>query len=111
MDTLSDYRRIIKEILQDHASERPSFGDVDVELVTDETNDHYELSYVGWDGYRRIHGSVIHLDIRDGKIWIQHDGTEDGVATTLMEAGISRDRIVLAFQHPSRRKLSEFAAA
>jgi hypothetical protein len=52
---------------------------------------------------------VIHIDLRDGKVWIQHDGTEDGVAGELVEAGIPRDRIVLAFHHPSKRKYSDFA--
>ena len=39
---------------------------------------HYELMYAGWNGPYRIHGSVLHVDIRNGKVWIQHDGTEEG---------------------------------
>ena len=111
MDTLTRYRQLIMDILREHAQEKPAYGEVEVELVLDESHDHYELSYVGWDDFRRIHGSVVHVDIRDGKIWVQHDGTEDGVATRLLEAGVPRDRIVLAFQHPDKRKLTEFAAA
>jgi len=51
-------------------------------------------------------GSVI-----DGRFWIQYDGTEDGIATQLVEAGVSRDRIVLAFKHPDLGKFTDFAAA
>ena len=30
----------------------------------------------------------MHLDIKDGKIWIQHDGTEVDVDTILLEKGV-----------------------
>lgn len=53
---------------------------------------------------------VLHIDIRDEKIWIQHDGTEGGVALELVEAGIPRDRIVLAFKPPDIRPHTGFAA-
>jgi hypothetical protein len=56
-----------------------------------------------------VHGSVIHIDLRGEKVWIQHDGTEAGVALELEAAGIPREQIVLAFQHPSRRKHTPYA--
>jgi hypothetical protein len=67
--------------------------------------------YTGWEKYYRVHGSVLHIDIRNGKVWIQHDGIEGGVAEELVEAGIPRDHIVLAFQPPSLRQYTEYAAA
>ena len=39
-----------------------------------------------------------HVEIIDGKNWIQRDGTEDGVALDFTAAGISPDEIVLAYQ-------------
>ncbi|WP_372478204.1 element excision factor XisI family protein [Nostoc mirabile] len=60
---------------------------------------------------RRVHGCLIHIDIIDGKIWIQRDGTEEGVATELVKAGITKDRIVLGFRSEELRKDSEFAIA
>ena len=66
--------------------------------------------YAGWNGPYRIHGSVLHVDIRDGKVLIQYDGTEDGVAEELVKAGIPRDRIVLAFKPPEVRKFTDYAA-
>jgi hypothetical protein len=89
----------------------PSHGDIAVETVFDEANDHYELIYAGWSGPYRIHGSAIHIDIRNDKIYIQHDGTEEGVATHLLQAGIPHDQIVLAFKHPDVRSDTEFAVA
>jgi hypothetical protein len=34
---------------------------------------------LGWDRKARVHGCLVHLDIIDGKIWVQRDETEDGV--------------------------------
>ena len=80
-------------------------------VIIDEAQDHYELIYSGWNGPYRIHGSVLHLDIRDGKVWIQHDGTEEGVAEKLVSAGIPRECIVLAFKAPEIRPHTGFASA
>ena len=37
--------------------------------------------------------------------------SEHGVVTELLEAGIPKDRIVMAFKPPERRRLMEFAVA
>jgi len=66
---------------------------------------------VGWDGDRRIYYVLAHVEIVDGKVWIQHDGTEDGVATELVAAGVSKSDIVLGFHEPEIRPYTEFAAA
>ena len=87
----------------------PARGNVQIETIFDEANDHYELMYAEWNGPHRIHGSVLHLDIRDGKVWIQYDGTEAGIAEELVKAGIPRDRIVLAFKPPEARKFTDYA--
>ena len=57
----------------------------------------------------RVHGCIMHLEIRDGKVWIQYDGTEDGVALELVQRGIPRDQIVLAFKPQTVRKYTDYA--
>jgi hypothetical protein len=37
--------------------------------------------------------------------------TEVGIANELIEAGVPKEDIVLAFHHPEERKYTEFAAA
>ena len=111
MDAVDEYRRVVRELIRRYAETKPSLGDVQVEIVFDEANDHYELMYAGWHRHYRIHGSVLHLDIRGGKVWIQYDGTEEGVAEELVKAGIPRDHIVLAFKPPDVRKLTDYAVA
>jgi hypothetical protein len=111
MDELGRYRQIIRDLIQEYAKYTPARGDVQIEVIFDETNDHYELIYAGWNGPYRIHGSVLHIDIRGGKVWIQHDGTEDGIALELVAAGIPHDHIVLAFKPPEIRPYTDFASA
>jgi hypothetical protein len=109
MAELSDYPAIVKGIIREHARISSNDSGIQVETIFDDEQGHYELMYAGWEGLRRVHGSVIHVDIRDGKIWIQHDGTEGGIATELTEAGVPADRIVLAFHHPYKRPYTGFA--
>jgi hypothetical protein len=51
----------------------------------------------------------LHLDIIDGKIWIQQDGTEIGTANELVELGVSKQDIVLGFDPPNLRQYTDFA--
>jgi len=109
MGDLDYYRQIIRKIINEHAQFEPALGEIEIETVFDVANDHYELVFTGWNGPYRIQVSVLHFDIRDGKIWIQFDGTEEGIAEELLKAGIPRDRIVLAYKHPEIRQHMDFA--
>jgi hypothetical protein len=111
VDELARYRAVTKEMIRSYADCGRPEGEIEVEVIFDAENDHYELIYNGWHGVHRVEGSVLHIDIRDDKIWIQHDGTEDGVAEEFVRLGIPRDRIVLAFKHPSGRPHTGFAVA
>lgn len=97
MDRLTDYRRIIRQELQAFADwvGKADRG-VRYEVVHDPAIDHFELVNSGWDGRRRIHGVVYHLDIIDGKVWVQYDATDRPIAEALAEAGIPKSDIVLA---------------
>jgi hypothetical protein len=58
---------------------------------------------------KRCYGVVLHIDIIDGKIWIQQDGTELGSANELVELGVPRQDIVLGFDTPNLRQYTDFA--
>ena len=85
-------------------------GQIDTEAVIDPVKDHYEVMHVGWDRRRRVHGCVVHIDIRAGKVWVQYDGTSLPVAEELAAAGIPREDIVLAFHPAELRQHTGFAA-
>ena len=110
MDKVLKYGDCVRRVLEQRAHPS-SDATVETQLIMDETRDHYLLLYVGWCGHDRVRGSVLHIDIKDGRIWIQHDGTEDGVANDLVEMGVPKEDIVLGFQHPEMRALTDFAVA
>jgi hypothetical protein len=111
MDTIERYREIIESILLVYTKIPYSHGDFRSEAIFDRTRDRYVLMNVGWDNKKRVHGSLVHIDIIDGKLWIQRDGLEHGVVTELLEAGIPKDRIVMAYRSIEVRRLMEFAVA
>lgn len=111
MDTLTHYREMIKQIIRRHAGYDLRMDDLRVETVFDETNDHYALVEAGWHNDRRIEGQVIHVDLINGKFWIQFDGTEYGVARELEDLGVPRSDIVLAFHSPEKRPFTDYAVS
>jgi hypothetical protein len=111
MDTSESDRQLIESIMVEYAKVPYAYGDFHLQTIFDREQNHYLLMFVGWEGIRRVHGCLVHVDIIDGKFWIQRDGTESGITRELMDAGVTKDRIVLAFRSPEMRKISEFAIA
>src|SRR5438093_324667 len=98
MDPLEHYRTTIENTLIEYTKIPFAVGDIQTEAIFDRSRDRYVLMNVGWLQGKRVHGSLVHVDIINGKIWVQRDGTEDGVTKEFVEAGIPKDRIVLAFK-------------
>jgi hypothetical protein len=103
------YRTYIQQLLKQHAKYKAAHGEVEAQTIFDKENDRYLLVHVGWNGSHRIYGCVLHLDIKDGKIWVQQDGTELGIANELVELGVPTQDIVLGFHSAFMRKFTEFA--
>lgn len=111
MDNLIVYRQAIQKILTDYASLSASGSGVDAQLLFDEQHDHYQLMYVGWENGRRVYGSIIHMDILGGKVWLQYNGTELDLAQELLDLGVAREDIVLGFRSPAARAHTGYAVA
>ncbi|MDI9638035.1 XisI protein [Oscillatoria amoena NRMC-F 0135] len=108
---VEQYRQYIQQLLSERAkraSPQQNAQEYEVQTVFDTERDHYQLLYVGWRGSRREFGCILHLDIKDGKIWIQHDGTEVGMANQLVELGVPKTDIILAFHEPEIRQFTDF---
>jgi hypothetical protein len=104
MGTRERDRELVQRILTEYAQIPYAHGAIERETVFDREADRYLLMLVGWDGVRRVHGCLIHIDLMGKEIWVQRDGTERGVARDLIEAGVPQDRIVLAFRSPEVHK-------
>jgi hypothetical protein len=98
MDKVANYRRIIRRLVNQYAQYRPSHGQIESIPVCDAKTDNYVLIHAGWDNIRRIHATVFHLRLRDGKILIEEDGLEQGIAQDLLDAGVSPKDIVYVLE-------------
>lgn len=110
MDTELKYQEIVERVLTEYAHIPYTYGNIQTLTVFDRVQQHYLLVNIGWDN-RRIHGVLVHIDIIEGKCWIQRDGTEEGIAYDLEAAGIPKEHIVLAFHPPEVRPQTGYAPA
>ena len=110
MDTIAEYEHILQDILSTHARIPFANEQIQSRTVFQHEAHCYLLLAMGWQQKKRIHDCLVHADIIEGKIWLQTDETEYGIANELVDAGIPKDRIVLGFHSPEIRALSGFAA-
>lgn len=110
MDTVKSYQNFILQLLEAYAAIPPSYPTtLKDEVVADKQGNHFQLLTLGWENGRFIHETVFHLDIIDGKIWIQQNNTEADIAQELVDLGVPKTDIVIGFQKPELRALSGYA--
>ena len=107
------YQQYIQKLLNDRAQrlsqQNPLEDEYEIQTIFDSQRHHYQLLSVGWRDNQREFGCLLHLDIKEGKIWIQYDGTEVGIANQLVEMGVPKQDIVLAFHEPAVRQFTDFS--
>ncbi len=112
MDKLTHYQNLVIQLLENHEKmARPDHDDYEPHTIFDKEKNRYMLFHVGWSGRKRIHIPTLYVHVKNGKIWIEEDWTEDGIATELLHANVPKSDIVLAFHHPKKRPYTEFAVA
>jgi len=105
--TLTPYYTTVESVLHAYIS-RP-YGQFQRKLVIDRDGNHFIVLLMGWQGYSYIHTCIIHIEVVGDKVWVQADNTEAGITYALLDAGIPKEQIVLGFQSPFERALTEFA--
>jgi hypothetical protein len=111
MEGVAEYRAILRRLVEEEARRVPATGEIEVIPICDEVRDQYQVLHLGWDLHGRVFAVICHLRLREGKVWVERDGTAEGVALRLLEAGIPRERIVLAFHPAWKRPATDFAIA
>ncbi|MEO0014717.1 MAG: hypothetical protein RLZZ535_3106 [Cyanobacteriota bacterium] len=71
----------------------------------------YLLIDLGWQEHQRIYNCVIHLEIRDCKIWIQRNQTDKPIADVLIAMGVAKEDIILGLQPPYIREYTGLGVA
>ncbi|MBD2490550.1 XisI protein [Aulosira sp. FACHB-615] len=113
MDKIAHYQNLIKQILTeyDRISSQVPDPDIDEVLMFDDQRSQYLWFNIGWKNDKRVEAISVYVRIKNEKIYIEEDWTEEGIATDLLRKGVPKEDIVLAFHDPESRKLTEFAVA
>jgi len=113
MESLNQYRQAIYQLLTNHREHGENTLDPEIEcqLIVDTEHDHYQLLDIGWQDLKRVYNCFIHLDIKDGKIWIQRNMTEADLAQELIDMGVPKEDIVLGLHPPYKRPYTGYGVA
>jgi XisI protein len=113
MDRIEQYRQFIRKLLTSHATFESSNLNLvtECQLVFDAEHDHYQLLDIGWEELKRVYNCFIHIDIKDGKIWIQRNMTEADIAQELIEMGVPKEDIILGLHPPYKRPYTGYGIA
>ncbi|NER36698.1 MAG: XisI protein [Oscillatoria sp. SIO1A7] len=103
------YKQIVQKLLIAYAKSKPANGEFEVETIFDTERNHYQIVHLGWLHQRWVHDCVIHLDIRNEKIWIFYNSTEHDIAADLIDLGLTKQDIVLGFYPSFMREMSDYA--
>lgn len=108
---MKTYTALIKQALDTYVSLTSQISSPTYEIIQvyDDEHHHYLVQKLGWKASHRLQHTVLHVALRQGKIWIEDDWTEEGIATYFLEHGVPREDIVLGFQPPMMRPYTEFA--
>ena len=79
-DKLMNYQQIVQQLLMGYAESKPAYGEIEVETIFDTQRNHYQIVHLGWQHKRWVHHCIMHLDIRNEKIWIFYNSTEHDIA-------------------------------
>lgn len=111
MDKLKKYQQAILDILNEYAKIKYANVDGGNQLIADRENHRYQVVTIGWEDDRFVHDCPIHLDILDGKIWVQKNMTEWEIGEMLQARGVPKSDIVIGFLSPQMREYSDYAVA
>ena len=106
---ITQAQKAILEVLT-NITPTAKIGTLEYQKVLDTERHYYQLVVSGWQQGKRVHGIVVQMDIRDGLIWIQEDGTDVNLANELVQLGISEDKIVLAYHVPNLPNRNDLTA-
>jgi hypothetical protein len=111
---LKKYQKIIIAILNQYIelpSEIATEEELEEQLIIDTARNHFQILAIGWEKGKRVYYPVFHLDIKNGKIWVQEDATDFNIVSQLQRQGVPAADIVLAFHSPFKRPLTGYAVA
>ena len=111
MDRTERYRALIKELLTEVAEYTPPTENIRTDICFDDERGHYQIYYIGWENDERILDVIMHMDLIDGKIWVQENATDIGLNEIFFRSGVLYEDIVYGTEPPYVRERMRMVAA
>jgi len=111
MDKVERYKNIVRSVIEDIVALRKQANSrIKGTAIMDEKRGHYLLYVDDWNDDQRSYGCYLHIEVAsDGKVWLQHDGTDLIVGQELLDKGVLKEDLVLGWIAPFRRADSSYA--
>lgn len=100
------YRQAVLQFLTQDSGQSADRESIETQPIFDRGADRYLILNMGWHGQERVYSVLIHLEIRDGKVWIQRNQTESEIEAELVALGIPQEDIVRGLIPPEYRALA-----
>lgn len=112
MERVKFYQDLIISILKENADYyKGTTNPLNLYVIEDKKNNHFQLLMLGWENDHYVFQCLFHLDIINGKIWVQWNDTDFPIEQELIKRDVPAGDIVLGLKHPKRRENTGFAAA
>jgi hypothetical protein len=110
MEKIKKYKTAILNLLKSY--QRTSTT-VETLLLVDTEHHHYQVVEAGWkDPDNYYYGILFHIHIKPtGKLVILENNTEDDLAESLIDSGVSKSDIVINFIPERVRQFTGYAVA
>jgi hypothetical protein len=104
MDTQDRYKQIIENTLVSVQETLLSLKEIEVSLSLDHQRGEYILITDVWEDGKRFYYPLIHISLKNNQeVWLKCDNTDLEIGQMLINQGIDRQLIVLAFYSPKMR--------
>ena len=109
MDKLTTYRQHVVALLSEHAAPPSANPELTRQAIFDTERDRYAIVVFGRQHGRYLYAGVLHVDIIDGKIWIQYNASDLEISKELTALGVDSQDIVIGFHPPEVRAYAGYA--
>ncbi len=112
MDNTKKYSIIIQKVLEEFvATRKSSKNEIQTLLLCDTVRHHYQIVRMGWPNEQQVFNVIFHIDLIDGKIWVQRNMSDYDIVGDIEVQGVPKKDIVLAFHIPEMRAHTAYALA
>ena len=94
MDNTVNYADILTQVIRKESAMQPRLQNLKITPVCDPESGNFLIIMTGWEKEAWINTILFHARLLKNKIVIEDDNLEEGLTTTLIQAGIPPEDII-----------------